>query len=117
MILLVEDDLVLRSALHKILANKGFDTIQAYDGIDAYRLVQQIGSNIDLLLTDINVPGMDGLSLAERTQHMYPEMSVLLMTGYSDLLKRNSEYLVLRKPFALLTLLETVQDINVLRTQ
>ena len=65
LILLVEDDSVLRSALHKILANKGFDTIQAHNGIDAYRLVQQIGSNIDLLLTDINVPGMDGLSLAD----------------------------------------------------
>jgi two-component system cell cycle sensor histidine kinase/response regulator CckA len=109
LILLVEDDPVLRSALNKTLAIKGFDTIQAYNGIDAYRLVQQLGSKIGLLLTDISMPGMDGLSLAERTRLIYPEMQVLLMTGYSNLLKRDSEYVVLRKPFSLDTLLEAVR--------
>jgi CheY-like chemotaxis protein len=111
LVLLVEDGPAYGIVVNRILEQSGFETIQADNGIDAYKVVQEVGRTVDLLLTDINMPGLDGISLAERSRQMNPEMSVLLMTGYSALLQPASEYVVVRKPLFPHTLLETIQAV------
>src|SRR5579862_1634435 len=99
MILLVDDDALFRSSLSLILRKEGLETVEAEDGIDAFRIVQENGHRIDLLLTDVQMPAMDGLALAEAVRRLYPNMPVLLMTGspapFSHTLGNCS---VLRKP-------------------
>jgi DNA-binding NtrC family response regulator len=99
-ILVVEDDSLLRAVIKKILKTKGFQIIEAGDGIDGYKIIQEVGSEISLLLTDINMPRMDGLSLAQLTAALCPDMPILLMTGNPSWLPHPmGTYAVLRKPF------------------
>src|SRR6516164_6000228 len=80
-VLVVDDEPCFRYSVKALLRKEGFEVIEADDGIDGYDIVQKMGCNIDLLLTDINMPRMDGLELAKVTRDLYPHMPVLLMTG------------------------------------
>jgi CheY-like chemotaxis protein len=99
-VLLVDDDPFFRSTLRRLLQREGFLVIEAEDGREAYPIVQQVECNIKLLLTDINMPRMDGLELARLAKRVCPQIPVLAMTGrgeisgYSDL-----DLTILRKPF------------------
>ena len=97
-ILVAEDDPYLRLAVKTILEKDGFHTIEASDGIDGYKIIQEIGSSIDLLLTDISMPRMDGLALAQSAARSYPNMPILLMTGQTSS-HHPTTYMVLHKPF------------------
>ena len=59
----VDDEPVIRSVVKGILNQKGFETIEAGDGIEGFNVVQEFGENITLLLTDVRMPRMDGISL------------------------------------------------------
>ena len=80
-ILVVDDEPLFRSAVSTILRKAGFHTIEARDGFEAYEIVRAIGASVELLLTDFQMPRMDGLSLIESVRELHPKMPVLLMTG------------------------------------
>ncbi len=82
-VLVVEDDsMVLRLAL-QLLANLGYQTIQAYDGPEALALLDG-AKRVDLLFTDVVLPkGMNGTALARQAQQRRPELKVLYMSGYT----------------------------------
>src|SRR5437764_2317076 len=108
-ILLVDDDEFFRPSIKTILRKEGFRIIEAGDQIDGYEIIKEIGSTINLLLTDINMPRMDGLSLAESARELHPKMPILLMTGQApSAQKPTSSYIVLHKPFLPQALLEAV---------
>jgi DNA-binding NtrC family response regulator len=110
-ILLVEDDPLLRSAAKAILRKEGLEAILAGDGNDGYKIIQKLGDSIDLLLTDVNLPGMDGLSLANSGKTLYPLMPILLMTGEPSVFQNPpSTYRVLKKPFLANELVEAVRE-------
>ena len=96
-ILVVDDEPVFLSAVNTILRKAGSRTIPARDGIEAYDIVRAIGASIELLLTDLRMPRMDGLSLIESVRELHPKMPVLLMTG-SRLENRPRSYATLHKP-------------------
>ena len=77
-ILVVDDEPFFRFALNTILRKAGFHTIEARDGLEAYEIVRAIGASIELLLTDIQMPRMDGLSLIASVRELHPDMPVLL---------------------------------------
>ena len=107
-ILVVDDEPFFRSAISTILRKAGFQTIEARDGLEAYEIVRAIGTSIELLLTDVLMPRMDGLSLIESVRDLHPKMPVLLMTG-SPFENRPGSYVVLNKPIGREVLLEAVR--------
>jgi DNA-binding NtrC family response regulator len=108
-ILVVDDEPFFRSAVNTILRKAGFHTIEARDGFEAYEIVRAIGASVELLLTDFQMPRMDGPSLIKSVLELHPKMPVLLMTG-SPLENRRRGYTVLNKPIGREALLQAVRS-------
>jgi two-component system cell cycle sensor histidine kinase/response regulator CckA len=83
-ILLVEDEPLLKGLLEQALRMHGYTVLEAMRGDEALRLCEQHAGAIDLLLTDVVMPGMNGRELAQRIVALRPEIKVLLMSGYMD---------------------------------
>ncbi len=79
-ILLVEDERLLRESLSQLLTEEGFQVCQADTGTAGYEAA--LASPFDLVLTDIRMPGMDGLALLEKLQHLCPQTPVIIITGF-----------------------------------
>ncbi len=103
-ILLAEDDEAMRAHLMRALERTGYAVVGVGDGLEALDLVQR-GERYDLLLTDIVMPGMDGIELAQKVSVIAPETRVMFITGFSAVTLRAGEALpqakVLSKPFHL----------------
>jgi len=107
-ILVVEDDGHLRSMTRTLLSRKGYTTLLAANGPEALELIDRYQGQIDLLLTDVIMPGMDGRELAHLIKRQRPRIKLLYMSGYpEDVISQKGlleEALVLQKPFTLKTL-------------
>jgi two-component system cell cycle sensor histidine kinase/response regulator CckA len=82
-ILLVEDEEVVRRLARKILASKGYHVLEAGRGTDACMISQGFDGQIDLLLTDVVMPSMNGKQVYEHVREGRPEIRVLYMSGYT----------------------------------
>ncbi|HJL15091.1 MAG TPA: response regulator [Sandaracinaceae bacterium LLY-WYZ-13_1] len=99
-VLLVEDDPMVRRVATRILRRAGYAVLTAGDGHEAQRVLARPATSPHLVLTDVQMPGCNGLELADALAGSHPELPVLFMTGYADdaagtLRGRR----VLRKPF------------------
>ncbi len=83
-ILLVEDEPAVRAVARQILTRQGYAVLEAADGQTALAMVDAGGPRVDLVLTDVVMPGMSGRSLADRLASRYPGLRVLYMSGYTD---------------------------------
>lgn len=114
-VLLVEDERTLRKLTRKMLTEMGLTVLEAENGFQAIEIAKRTGTPIDLLLTDIVVPGMSGWALAETLSSLRPEMKVLYMSGYPDgVVARNgitdTAITILHKPFTREELTRRVED-------
>lgn len=105
-ILLVEDDDAVRAFVQRALERDGHTVMTASDGSEGLDMVRGEASNADLLLTDIQMPVMDGIALALNVARERPDLRILLMTGYAHQRERahGLEALVhdvVEKPFTL----------------
>ena len=105
-ILIAEDEEPVRTLLTRALAEDGHFVVAAADGAEALDLLQNERGGFDLLLADIKMPMMDGIALSLAVARDFPDLPILLMTGYADQRERVSglEALicdVIAKPFAL----------------
>jgi CheY-like chemotaxis protein len=112
-ILLVEDMDGLRNLTEEVLTQAGYACIATADTQHALRLLRG-DEPIDLLLTDIGMPGMDGRELAEAARAWRPALPVLFMTGYAENTMERSRFLgramdMIAKPFEIDTLLRRVR--------
>jgi CheY-like chemotaxis protein len=82
-VLVVEDHEGVRSLIVGTLELCGFQVLQAGDGLEALRQVAQHAGTIDLLLTDVIMPGMNGKEVADQLAALRPGLKVLFMSGYS----------------------------------
>jgi PAS domain S-box-containing protein len=82
-ILIVEDDVELRAYLSEVLRGLGYRVLTAPDAKAALSILEPDAARVDLLLTDVVMPGMNGRELGRRAQHLRPTLRVLYMTGYS----------------------------------
>ena len=103
-IILAEDDASMRSFLVRAIEKAGHQVVAVDRGTDALPLVAS--GNFDLLLTDIVMPEMDGIELAQRTASLAPHMQVMFITGFAAVaLNRRNETppgsKILSKPFHL----------------
>ena len=113
-ILLVEDEGELREPLRRLLISKGYEVIEASNAEEALAVSRDYGGTIDLLLTDVIMPGIDGVSLADTITGDRPETAVILMSGYTaDALAVGDEGAVqrkmLQKPFGMDILSRTIR--------
>jgi two-component system cell cycle sensor histidine kinase/response regulator CckA len=83
-ILLVEDEESVRKLLKHLLSVTGYHVLEAKDGSEALDIFQQHSASVDLLLTDVMMPGMNGRELAEEAMAIKPELKVIYMSGYTD---------------------------------
>jgi len=83
-ILLVEDEGPLRHMLQETLSQAGYRVLEANDGTDAIRKWERQAGSIDLLLTDVVMPLVNGRQLARRLASVAPQMRVIYMSGYAD---------------------------------
>jgi PAS domain S-box-containing protein len=83
-VLLVEDEEVVRDLGVRILSGLGYRVMRAGNGDEAIALAREHGERIDLLLTDVVMPGMSGRELANRLTRIHPEARVLFTSGYTD---------------------------------
>jgi CheY-like chemotaxis protein len=83
-VLLVEDEAAVRGLLRRFMDGKGYRVLEAADGEEALKVVESEAGQIDLLLTDLVMPGMGGFELAHRLEAKLPEVRILFMSGYSE---------------------------------
>jgi len=83
-ILLVEDETVVRQLVAEILENSGYTVMQAGDGPSALELLRRHSGTLDLLVTDVVMPGMSGPEVAQAVTSMRPGTEVLYTSGYTD---------------------------------
>ncbi len=116
LVLLVEDDEQVRTVAHEMLASAGYGVLQAGDGEAALVLCDRHEGAIDLLLTDVVMPGMGGAALARAVLERRPGTKVLFMSGYSPDAQQldglsDSKAALLLKPFTLHELTCRVCDV------
>jgi CheY-like chemotaxis protein len=83
-ILLVEDEDVVRRLVAEILDDAGYAVLAASDGASALEIVRSHGGPLDLLVTDVVMPGMSGPEVAQAVSPLRPGLQVLYMSGYTD---------------------------------
>jgi two-component system, cell cycle sensor histidine kinase and response regulator CckA len=114
-ILLVEDEASLRKLTRTTLTQAGYRVLEAAEANEAIQIAADATSHIDLLLTDVIMPGMSGGDLAKKLSPQHAQMHILFMSGYTDgAIEVQGDLkpglVVLRKPFARDTLLRAVED-------
>jgi CheY-like chemotaxis protein len=114
-ILLVEDHDNLRNLLQRTLEGVGFSVLPAADGAEALRLCEEHNGIIDLTVTDIVMPRLDGLKMWEQVRSAHPETKFLFITGFADEFPGLRELMkigaaILEKPFLPSELLRRVED-------
>lgn len=105
-ILIADDEDSMRALVARAIAMDGHETVTASDGAEALEIITAADGAFDLLLTDIRMPVMDGIALALAVKRDFPQIPILLMTGYADQRERahGLEALVhdvVTKPFSL----------------
>jgi two-component system cell cycle response regulator CpdR len=121
-ILIAEDEEALRAMCARALLTAGHDVKTACDGGDALEVLQREGGGFDLLLTDIRMPIMDGIALALAAARDFPDLTILLMTGYADQRERAHGldaliHDVIAKPFSLAALRGAVDEALVVKAR
>jgi two-component system cell cycle sensor histidine kinase/response regulator CckA len=111
-VLLVEDEPTLRDEIQRVLEKGGYHVLPAADGYAALRLAMSDTQPIHLLLTDVVMPELSGIRLAERLQAFRQHMKVLYMSGYPDAgTAALSESNFILKPFTKAKLLRRMRDV------
>ncbi|TRX76880.1 response regulator [Pseudomonas mangiferae] len=114
-VLVVEDEPAVRELVVEVLHDLGCSTLEAVDGPSGLRIVES-SQPLDLLITDIGLPGLDGRRLVERTRALRPDLRILFMTGYAENATSASGFLedgmdLLTKPFGLEDLAQKIREL------
>ena len=112
-LLIVEDDASVRTLAARALERAGHRVTTAEDGEQGLSSICDAGGRFDLVVSDIRMPGMDGIEMAKAAATCFPELRILLITGYADQRERAAELSgtvvgVLPKPFTLADIRERV---------
>jgi PAS domain S-box-containing protein len=114
-VLLVEDEYSLRLVVANTLRAKGYQVLETRDGESALELAKDPTARIDLLLTDMILPGLSGRNVADRLRAERPSIKVIYMSGYTDDFTAHQPFVdpqttLLEKPFPMATLLLKIRE-------
>jgi two-component system, cell cycle response regulator CpdR len=114
-VLIVDDEDSMRMLVARAIAMDGHEIVTATDGAEALEILGSEQGIFDLLLTDIQMPVMDGIALALAAARDFPELTILLMTGFADQRERASglnaiAHDIVTKPFSVADIRTAVAD-------
>ena len=114
-VLIADDEDSMRMLVARAIAMDGHDTVTAHDGAEALEILTREDGAFDLLLTDIQMPVMDGIALALSAARDFPRLTILLMTGFAHQRERASNlsaiaHDVITKPFSVADIRTAVAD-------
>jgi CheY-like chemotaxis protein len=109
MILIVDDESSVRKVVARVIEKRGFEPIHARNGLEAVEIFGSYHSEIALVISDVQMPVMDGLEAIDRMREMRPGMRAIIMTGAAGEFDSRGCPL-LRKPFTPARLLECVDE-------
>jgi two-component system, cell cycle response regulator CpdR len=114
-VLIADDEASMRALVARAISMDGHETVTAQDGAEALEILTREDGAFDLLLTDIQMPIMDGIALALATARDFPGLTILLMTGFADQRERASNlnalvHDVITKPFSVADIRTAVAD-------
>ena len=110
-ILVAEDDQPLRDMLRKLLLGDGYKVLIAKDGLEAMQLGGEHQDEIDMLISDVQMPGMSGQALARDIIRIRPNLPVLLVSGQSEsVVNPDPAWSFLQKPYFPRTILDKIRE-------
>ncbi|MCK1392046.1 response regulator [Bradyrhizobium sp. 1] len=114
-VLIADDEDSMRQLVARAIAMDGHEIVTAQDGAEALEILTSADGAFDLLLTDIQMPVMDGIALALSAARDFPALTILLMTGFADQRERASNlnalvHDVVTKPFSVADIRTAVAD-------
>ena len=112
-VLVVDDEPDVRSFVRTVLVRHGYEVLEAEDGQAAYELVERLSGGIELLVTDVKMPRMDGITLGQKVSTGYPAIGVLYISAYiSEAPTRGRGRHFLPKPFRPDALVECTRSLS-----
>jgi two-component system cell cycle sensor histidine kinase/response regulator CckA len=113
-VLLVEDEEAVRSFASRALSTRGYTVLEAGSGVEALEIMDREQGQVDLVLSDVVMPEMDGPTLLRHLRERKPDIRIVFMSGYAEEafrknLSADEEFIFLPKPFTLKKLAETVK--------
>ena len=114
-ILLVEDEDGLRSLNARGLMSRGYTVLEAANGVEAMAILEKIGGAVDLVVSDVVMPEMDGPTLLKEMRKRNPELKIIFVSGYAEdafqkHLPEHGQFAFLPKPFTLKQLVAAVKE-------
>jgi DNA-binding NtrC family response regulator len=115
-ILLADDDAAVRDLVRRALTADGHTVHVTQDGLEALEMLGSGAAAIDILISDVDMPQLDGISLAEKALALKPSLAVILMSGFTDQLERAArlrtrQLLSISKPFTLDQIKQVVRTV------
>lgn len=108
--LIVDDEPAIRGFLRAVLERRRLQIVEAENAPTALRILWKLGGRLDLLLSDVNMPGdMDGVDLAHSVRNTFPTIPIILFSGYYEDAKDAGGFEFIPKPFVPDTILGAVE--------
>jgi two-component system cell cycle sensor histidine kinase/response regulator CckA len=111
-VLLVEDDSAVRAGLRRMLDAAGYDVLEAVDGAAALDAIQRTAQQVNVVLSDVAMPALDGRALARELRARWPMLPLILMSGFTDRAALDDDVpglVVLQKPLAADALVSAIE--------
>ncbi|EPJ92980.1 response regulator [Pseudomonas psychrophila] len=109
-ILVVEDDAIVRMLIVDVLQELEFSVLEADGSEQAMEMLEDAAQHIDLLMTDVGLPGMDGRELASKARQLRKKLPILFASGYAETLEVAEGMAVIGKPFSIDQLRDKVKS-------
>ncbi|MFJ2478737.1 response regulator [Pseudomonas sp. NPDC087598] len=110
-ILVVEDDAIVRMLIVDVLEELEFKVLEADGSEQALEILSDTAQHIDLMMTDVGLPGMDGRELATEARKLRPALPILFASGYAESIDVPNDMHVIGKPFSIDQLRDKVKSI------
>jgi CheY-like chemotaxis protein len=112
LILVVDDEAIVRRLVRRVLEREGASVLEAEDGERGLRLVQEHARELALVITDLVMPVIDGLEVAEVLSIFQPDLPVLAMSGHASVSEPDRRLTIIKKPFSVSNLVDAVRAVK-----
>jgi CheY-like chemotaxis protein len=112
LILVVDDEAIVRRLVRRVLEREGASVLEAEDGERGLRLVQEHARDLTLVITDLVMPVIDGFEVAEVLSIFQPDLPVLAMSGHATAPVSDRRLTIIKKPFPVASLVDAVRTVK-----